>query len=234
MSTVADILSSAQDGKLTENMARSFGLTTEQAAAAIDALTPALAAGLQNAATDPQALQKLLAGVMHPTHQAAYDDPAVAHGEEAHALGQSAVAHLFGSAPAAGEVAQVAGRDLGISSGILARMLPVLASVLLGGLSKSFANQGLGSILGQLVGAAFSPQAKGGLGGLLGSILGAALGGGATQAPRGGPTPLPGGLDLASLEAAIRRIQNALGRGAPAPASQNQELQDVLDKIFPK
>ncbi|MGA8169352.1 MAG: DUF937 domain-containing protein, partial [Methylocystis sp.] len=195
MSIVAEILSSAQGGKLIENLAESLGLTTEQAQAAVEALTPALALGLKNAASNPAVLEQVVAGVVHPTHQASFDDPAVAHGEDAGQLGQAAVAHLFGSSSAAGQVAQIAARQAGLRPDILSRMLPVLASVVLGGLFKSFNSQGLGSILGQIAGggglgsilgqlggamtAPSAPQSAGGggLGGLLGSLLG---GGGQT------------------------------------------------------
>ena len=54
MSMVDDILSSAQGGKLIENLAQSFGLTPEQIRSAITALAPALALGLRNAASNPE------------------------------------------------------------------------------------------------------------------------------------------------------------------------------------
>ncbi len=267
MSIVAEILSSAQGGKLTENLAQSLGITQDQAADAVEALTPALALGLRNVATDPEALEKVLAGVVHPTHQASYEDPAVAHGAEANQLGQAAVVHLFGSESAANEVAQVAARNLGLGPEVVSKLLPVLASVVLGGLFKSFNSQGLGgilgqlagggglgSILGQLAGAAAAPQGGAGAGGL-GSILGAALGGGQqggllggllgavlgggsaapapAPAPSGGQAPLPGGLDPASLQAAIEQMTHSLS-GGPAPQAPHSDLQDVLDKVFPK
>jgi len=255
MSDVTEILSSAQGGQLIENLARSLGLSTEQTRTAVEALTPALALGLRNAATNPAVLEHVVAGVVHPTHLAAYDDPAVAHGEEARELGQGAIAQLFGSGSAAGQVAQIAARDAGLRPDILARLLPVLASVVLGGLAKSFNNQGLGSILEQIArggglgsilgqpgGATTAPsgqarQSGGGLGGLLGALLGALLGGRAPAAPGGaGQTSLPGGLDPATLQAALEQIKKSLNPGGAISASpgQNAELQDVLDKVFPK
>ena len=274
MSDITEILSSAQGGEFIENLARSFGLSAEQTRAAVEALTPALSLGLRNAATNPAVLEHVVAGVVHPTHLAAFDDPAVAHGEEAGQLGQAAVAQLFGSGSAAGQVAQIAARDAGLRPDILARMLPVLASVVLGGLSKSLNNQGLGSVLGQIAsggglgsileqlgGATAAPSAQttapsarqsgGGLGGLLGALLGggqqgggllggllgALLGGGAPAAPgRAGQTGLPGGLDPATLQAALEQIKKSLNPGGANSAAlgQSAELQDVLDKVFPK
>jgi len=253
MSIVTEILESAQGGKLVENLAQNFGLSPEQTRTAIEALTPALALGLHNAVTQPDLLGKIVDGLVHPTHQAAYDDHAVAHGEDAGALGQDVVAHLFGSGSAAGQVAQIAARDAGLRPDILSQLLPVLASVVLGGLFKGFNSQGLGPILGQIVGGgglgsilgqlggakAAPPQTQqapgGGLGGLLGGLLGALLGGG--RAPGGAAGgALPGGLDPAAVQSAIELIKKTLAPSGAGPAASGQhaELQDVLDRVFPK
>ncbi|MDP3067726.1 MAG: hypothetical protein Q8M72_03550, partial [Methylocystis sp.] len=132
------------------------------------------------------------------------------------------LADLFGSPAAAGRVVQVASRESGLRPDILSQLLPVLVSVLIGGLFKNVSNRGLGGVLGQLVssgalgsileqmlGGARTPQPEpapmpaprggatgGGLfGGLLGSILGSLLGGGRrpTPDPYGGSTGDAGG-----------------------------------------
>lgn len=258
MSIVAEILSSAQDGKLIENLAQNFGLTTEQTKAAVEALTPALTLALQNAASNPQVLEQIVAGLVHPAHQAAYDDPSTAHGEEARDLGARMVSHLFGSSAAAGQVAQIAARDVGLRPDVLSRFSPVLASVVLGGLFKSFEGQGMGGLLAKLAGAgalgtifsqmgaaAPAPQqaapggepADGGLGGLLrgllGGLLGSLLGGGGGAGGQPQPQAVPGG----GLEDVLGRLIKTLNTPAPAPAGaaagQTAELQDVLDRVFP-
>lgn len=258
MSIVTEILESAQGGQLVENLAQNFGLSPEQTRSAIEALTPALALGLHNAVSQPDVLGKVVDGLVHPTHLAAYDDPTVAHGEDAGALGQEVVAQLFGSGSAAGQVAQIAARDAGLRPDILSRLLPVLASVVLGGLFKGFNSQGLGPILGQIVGGgglgsilgqlgggAAAPtqpqpqQASGGLGGLLGGLLGALLGGSRAPGGAGGGLPpgaLPGGLDPATVQSAIELIKKTLAPSGAGPAASGQhaELQDVLDRVFPR
>jgi hypothetical protein len=275
MSMVDDILVSAQGGKLIDNLAQAFGLTPEQIRSAISALAPALALGLRNAASNPEVLNKVVDGLAHPTHSAAFMDHSVACCEETATLGQGTINQLFGSNSAAGQVAQIAARDAGVRPDILAQLLPVLASVVLGGLSKSLSDKGLGPILGQIAGGGGleailgqlagggappprpqSPQAPqippgqagGGLGGLLGGLLGALLGGGA-RGPAGAPsapgapapTGLPGGLDPAAIQSAIEMIKKTLAQGGAAPSApsasaggRNAELQDVLDRVFPR
>jgi len=269
MSTIEDILVSAQGGKLIDNLAQSFGLSPEQIRSAISALAPALALGLKNAASNPEILNKVVDGLAHPTHAAAFVDHSVACCEQTATLGQGAITQLFGSNSAAGQVAQIAARDAGVRPDILTQLLPVLASIVFGGLSKSLNEKGLGPILGQIAGGggleailgqlaggggapAPRPQAPqapagGGLGGLLGGILGSLLGGGAPRGPAGAPgapspTGLPGGLDPAAIQSAIELIKKTLAQGGPAPggaasapaAGRHAELQDVLDRVFPR
>jgi hypothetical protein len=252
--SVTEVLESAHGGNLVDNLSHAFGLSPEQIQSAIQALTPALSLGLQNAVKNPEVLSKVVSGLAHPTHLAAFDS---AGGVQAD-LGREAISHLFGSDSAAGQVAQIAARDAGLRPDIMSKLLPILASIVLGGLGKSLNSQGLGtilnqivqgggleSILGQLGGATSAPPSQagrpsgGGLGGLLGGLLGALLGGGrapggAAAPPQG--SPLPGGLDPAALQAAIEMIKKSLAPGGPtaAPAGRHPELQDVLDRVFPK
>ena len=98
MSNVAEIF--IRPGRPTDRKSRAEPRApTEQTRTAVEALTPALALGLRNAATNPAVLEHVVAGVVHPTHLAAYDDPAVAHGEEARKLGQAAITQLLDLAP---------------------------------------------------------------------------------------------------------------------------------------
>jgi len=255
MSTVTELLATAQDGRLLDNLADRFGLSRDQIAAAVDALTPALEAGLGKAAQDPAALEKLIGAVTHPTHQAAFDDAETAHSDDSVAQGREVVSHLFGSSAAAGQVAQIAARDAGLRPDLLAQLLPVLASVVFGGLFKSFAGQGLGGVLASLAGSGAlnsilgallsgglaaptqgaPSSAGGGFGGLLGGLLGALLGGGRASAPSNaapaGPA-LPAGLDPADLQSAFNQIKKTLQPGAPASSSAQADLEDVLGKVF--
>ncbi len=239
MSSIADILLNAQDGRLVDNAAARLGLSSEQTAAAVDALRPALAAGLRRAADDPGALEKIIAAVAEETPQhAAFLDAETAHAPDTVEQGREILTQLFGSADAPGKVAQIAARASGLRPDVVSQLLPVLAAVVLGGLFKSLNAQGLAPILAQIVKSgglaeilggrgkagglgdildelqapAPAPRSGGGGGGgLLGRLLGA-LFGGRPQAPTPAPAPapLPGGLDPAALRDALTRLKNAL------------------------
>jgi len=55
-----DIIQAAQGGQGVNNLASQFGLSPEQAQAAIQAMIPAFSGGLQNAAQSPSGLGGLL------------------------------------------------------------------------------------------------------------------------------------------------------------------------------
>jgi hypothetical protein len=185
MSDLDSILGSAQGGQLVANLAQRFGLTEEQIESAIKALAPALAIGLNRAAEDPRIFEKTVGALADTGRYAFFDEPEAAHSHDSVELSRNLLSELFGSPAATGQVLQAAARESGIRPDILSQLLPVLASVLLSGLTKSINEKGLGGILGQLANS-----------GDLGRILEQALGGGGRQAPapRGGPGGFPGGL----------------------------------------
>jgi hypothetical protein len=183
MSYLDEILQSAQGGQLVSNLAQRFGLSDEQMDRAIKALAPALEVGLSNAAEQPALFEKVLGDIASPLRAAAFDDPGAAQDVDSLAQSRQLLADLFGSPAAAGRVVQVASRESGLRPDILSQLLPVLVSVLIGGLFKNVSNRGLGGVLGQL----FSS-------GALGSILEQMLGGGArTPQPEPAPMPTPRG-----------------------------------------
>ena len=60
MANLQDILQSAQGGKAAENLAERFRIAPEQAMAVIQALTPALSTGLQQAIQNPSSLTTII------------------------------------------------------------------------------------------------------------------------------------------------------------------------------
>jgi hypothetical protein len=212
MSYLDEILQSAQGGQLVANLAQRFGLTTEQMEGAIGALAPALEIGLSNAAQEPAMFQRLLGDIASPGRVAAFDEPGAAHDVDSVAQSRQLLDDLFGSPAAAGQIVQVAARETGLRPDILSQLLPVLASVLIGGLFKNMSKSGLGGVLGQLVSS-----------GALGAILEQMLGGGRAPQPEPAPMPTPmprgGGLGGGALGGILGSILGSLlGAGRrPAP-----------------
>jgi hypothetical protein len=256
MSDLDSILSSAQGGQLVANLAQRFGLTDEQIDAAIKALAPALAIGLNRAAEEPQVFEKTVGALATTTRYSFFDEADAAHSDDSVELGRDLLTELFGSSAATGQVLQAAARESGVRPDILSQLLPILASVLLSGLTKSINEKGLGGILGQLAnsgslgpileqilgGGGPAPQpapaprggpagggvAGGGLGGLLGTILGSLLGGRRAPPPGGGIAPR--GPDRGSPLDVDTGSGNAGPAGLPAGLDQ-AAIQDAIEQI---
>jgi hypothetical protein len=222
-----DIMQAAQGGQGVNNIAAQFGLTPEQAQAAIQAAMPAFSQGLQRLGQDPNALGGVLTHIVNDVHQGSFADPSqtgAATGAGGDVLGQ-----IFGSPQIASQISQRVSQASGVSPQVVQDMMPIIASILMGGLAHSMNSQGLGGVLGQLANAATGPgglgsvlggQAgqSGGLGGLIGSVVGGLLGGG-----QGGAT--------SPLQAGLNSLTNMFESGvSPSPAHQ-QGINDILSSL---
>jgi hypothetical protein len=224
MANLQEILQSAQGGKAAENLAERFGITTEQASAAIQALVPALSAGLQKAVQNPGSLSGLVGQLSAGLHQASFQSPDSAHSDAAVSGGSGILNQIFGDPNIVGQVAQQASRITGLRPDLLARMAPVIASMLAGGVMSSLKSQGFSNILAQLgstptAGAGRAPAAGGGLAALFSSVMGmlGALTGGQT------------GSGAASGQSALDALKGMLQPGKVDPQHQ-AAIGDILNR----
>jgi Bacterial protein of unknown function (DUF937) len=188
MADLDTLLSSAQGGQLIANLAERFGLSQEQMQKAVDALAPALTQGLENAVEQPEGLGKVVECLCASHEYCAHDHADAAHAPDAVDRGQTAVLSLFGSEDNTSQIVRAAAQQTGVSADILAQLLPILASVLFGGLNKSMGDGGMGGLLGKVLEQLIrggGANAGGASGGGLGDILGQVIAGG-QGASRGG------------------------------------------------
>jgi hypothetical protein len=149
----------AQGGGAVQSLAQRFGLNEDQVTTAMGALLPAVAGGLrQNAATE-QGLGGLLGALSSGNHQQYVDDPSTLQNEQTTMDGNAILGHLFGSKETSRAVASQASAQTGLGEGVLKQMLPIVAAMAMGALSK------------QQSSAPMSMSAGGGLGGMLGGLL---------------------------------------------------------------
>ncbi len=250
MFNLDDILRQAQGGGAIDNLARQFGLSPQQAESAVDALMPAFQMGLQRQAESAQSMGELFGKIASGGLGAAYDDPAAAR--SAAGQGNDVLAQIFGSKETSRAVAQQAAAVSGVPATILKSMLPVIASMLIGGMFKNANSSGLGGLFGQLAGALTGgggQQGGGGLGdilgqmmgggqrpqaapqggGGLGDLLGQMMGGGGGRAPQGG--------GLGPLGDILGQMMGGgAGGGARQPAPQAPQggggLGDILGQVL--
>ena len=217
-----DIIQAAQGGQGVANLATQFGLTPDQAQAAVQALTPAFSTALQKVTSDPSGLSGIVGHLASGLHQASFtgSDPAAAA-----TTGSAALNQIFGSSQIASQIAAHASSASGVDAQTIQKMMPAVASMMLGGLAHSLTAQGFGGVIGQLASAANAPAAQGaagqgGLGGLISSLLGNLFGGG--QSGQAGS-----GLAQAGLTALTGMLQS----GVQPSAAQQQGINSILQSL---
>lgn len=153
-----DILSAllaAQGGGATRQIGQQFGLNQDQVGSVISALVPALAAGVQRNTSAEGGLDSLLGALTGGGHQRYLDDPSTIAQPGTVRDGNNILGHIFGSKDVSRQVATQAAAQTGISSDLIKQMLPMVAAMMMGAMSKGVAQQPQG--------AGLSPGAGGGL-----------------------------------------------------------------------
>ncbi|MGH6834634.1 MAG: DUF937 domain-containing protein [Methylocella sp.] len=230
MFNLYEILRNAQGGHALDNLATQFGITAAEADAAVKAVVPALSAALVKQASEPHALGSFLGALGEGQHLAAFADPAAAQATATAQKGSDVLNQVLGSHNAREEIALRASSATGLSQDMLAKMLPVIASMIFGGLTRSMENQGFGRILGQLASAA----GQGGLGPILGQILGGGNVPSNPQQPQSGTAPgqAAGQGGLGSILGQILGGSRAPTAPGQAPAGWQGSLGGILGSIL--
>ncbi len=226
-----DIMQAAQGGQGVGNIASQFGLSPEQAQAAINAMMPAFSQGLQGAVSNPGGMGAILSQMASGAHTGAFTggaQPGVA--QPGAAPGGDILGSIFNNPQIMGQLSQHVGQMSGLSPQVIQQMMPAVASILVGGLTHNMNNQGLGGILGQLAGAATAPgglgsamggaqpAAAGGLGGLMGAVMGMFTGG--AQTAQGGQS--------AAMQAGLSTLTNMLNAGVQVSQAHQSGLNSIL------
>jgi hypothetical protein len=209
MFNLYDILRNAQGGQAIDNLASQFNITAEEADAAVKAIVPELSQGLLKQTSQPVGFGSFLGAMGEGQHLAAFSDPAAAQAATTAQKGSDVLTQVLGSHQAREEIALRASSAAGVSPDIVSQMLPVIASMIFGGLTKSLETQGFGGIIGQLANAA----GQGGLGPILGQILGGG------KAPANPPQQTAGG---ASGMGGLGSILGQILAGGRNPANPSQ------------
>lgn len=146
MSTLYEMIRSAQDGKAFDNLAQQFQLSQEQAQSAVNAVLPAFQMGLQRQAESADMMGnflRTLSGVEKPEPAPRPDKNDV-------------LSMLFGNRDVANAISAQAAQFAGVPNTIMNNMMPVLATMIMTGLMKNMSSQGYGSWLTQMTQAMFS------------------------------------------------------------------------------
>jgi hypothetical protein len=163
MNPLMETILGAAGGGVLQSVAGKFGLDERQAAGAIQALLPALTGGVQRNVAQQGGLESLLGALADGHHQQYLDDPSTLQDESTRDDGNSILGHLLGSKDVSRQVAAQAAEQTGLGTDLMKQMLPIVASLAMGALSKQSSGNNLA---GMMQGGESS-----GVMGLLGSFL---------------------------------------------------------------
>ena len=243
MFNLYQIVTGAQGGKAIDNLAQRFGLSREQADSAVKALVPALSTAFMAKAAHPGGMQEIAGAMTDDEHKAAYADPSAAQAPTTQQKSSDVAGSIFGNSAIVQQVIQQASRFTGLPAATLEQMLPVVVSMVLGGVATAMHNQGLGGWLGQLANGGFGNifgqggQAgqAGGLGGMFGNVLGNLFGGqsGAPQPgaePQAGAVPSPGSMGFPpAMQAGMEALGKMFQPGVPGQTGNlGEQIASIL------
>lgn len=168
MSAIDDVLASIPMDQLADRL----GTDPETASEAVRQVLPGLFTQLQYNADQPDS-QGLAGAFEQHSSSTMFDSGTVNLDDVDTTDGSKIVGHIFGSEPQ-----QAYGVSGQAGQGLLNKLLPILAPIVMAYLGKQMANGGFGDILGQVLGGGPGQSQQDGGGGVLGQILGQVLGAG--------------------------------------------------------
>ncbi len=182
---MADLVSALQQSGALSSIAQQLGVDEKTAVNGAGALLPAILGGFKKQAGGGTGGLEGLAGMLGGLGGGGLLDSVLAPGATPAGQGNDVLGQIFGSKDVSRTVAGQAATSTGLDSGLLRKMLPLLAMAVAG----YMAQQG---------GKGAASAGSGGLGGMLGQVLGGLTGGasGGKAASQGGLGGLASMLDL--------------------------------------
>jgi len=138
-----DTLLNAAGGSAVPELSRKFGISEDQARTAIGALAPAINGSIKRNAGSPEGADALMRALSSGRHAEYVENPSKLVQEETIQDGNGILGHLFGSKDVSRQVARKASGQTGLSEDILKRMLPVVAAMVMGSLSRQASTSGV-------------------------------------------------------------------------------------------
>jgi hypothetical protein len=166
MNPLLETILNSGGGGAVQQLSRQFGIDESQAQSAIGALLPALMGGIQNNVQQDGGLDGLLGALASGHHQQYIDDPNSLGAEATSLDGSRILGHILGNMGGFGAQEQVAAygaQRTGLDQGMLMQMLPIVASLVMGALSKQSSQSNLHEVM--------QTQGQGGVMGILGGML---------------------------------------------------------------
>lgn len=159
MDQFVELLRAAQGGQGMENLARVYGLSSQQAQAIAEAMMPAFADSFRHIVQSPEAMASLMALMLSGPYGAYYNQGAAPYAPAPAApppfggytpppapdltqAGTDALNTVFGSSEVSRAVASHVAASTGLGIAMVRQIMPAYATLVVGGLAKSLAASG--------------------------------------------------------------------------------------------
>lgn len=147
-----ETIMSAQSGSAVKKMADANGVDVNDALKALGTLIPGVAGNLKENAQQGNGLESLFKALQTGNHDRYLNDPEAAVSSSGIQDGNNILGHILGGKSGSRELASHAATQTGLDSSLMKKMLPVVASLVMGALSKQSQAGGSMSDFSRLLG----------------------------------------------------------------------------------
>lgn len=146
---ILEVIESAQQGQAMANLGAAYGISEDEARAVTQAVLPHLAVSLERNTLSRGGLADTVHALGDGHHEAILETPEAWQDPRVIADGQAILDHILGSTHKSRILAARASQATGVGGSIIEALLPILAQMLMGALSR-YMKGGLGDILSKL------------------------------------------------------------------------------------
>ncbi|MCF6251651.1 MAG: DUF937 domain-containing protein [Methylococcaceae bacterium] len=137
---ILDVILGGQNTQLISQLAQKSGIGEADVQNVINQLLPAVSKGIKANVGSSEGLGGLISALSSGDHQQYLDNPEKLSDPEAVDEGNAILGHVFGNKDVSRNVADQAAQASGVDSGIVKMLLPLVATTVMGALSKETAN----------------------------------------------------------------------------------------------
>lgn len=177
MNPILEMLMNAGGGGAVQQLSRQFGLSEDQTQGALGQLVPAVLSGLQQNTATEGGMGGLLSALSNGNHSQYVENPELLSQESTVAEGNGILGHVFGTKEVSRSVAGHAAEQTGIGTDIMKQMLPIVATMVMGSLSKQNSVAAGSETGGSFLTSLLDQNRSGGIADDVAGMLGRFLGG---------------------------------------------------------
>ena len=139
---ITDLLFDKSNSNAISEFADNFGVNESQAKDAISSLAKSLSKGIGANTQEIKGLDNLMDALESGKHSRYLDEPSVLGRKETTQDGNDILGHIFGNKDVSRHVAKRASKETGLGASLLKKMLPVVATMVMGSLGKKLLGGG--------------------------------------------------------------------------------------------